>query len=722
MPRLLYPCFSLILACSAINVVNAQTTLTCAPSAVPPVVRGEGIAERVGDIVLVCTGGAPGGRVTGNLSVFLTVNITNRVASGSNTVTDVVLTIDSGSGPQPANVSGVITGGGTLVYNGLSFTLSPSGSAALRLANIRGAANQMMLGSNNSIQALLSFNSGTPLSLPNNQFAVGTPLRGLYAGFSSKLVCTSQGSPLPNNTASFAGFAASNAVFTSTRVTEGFADAFSQRSAFQNLNADSGTRILVRYTGFPQGSRLFVPDVVAGSDAVQPTAGGDFGFPASGGRYAPGGNGSLLLARVQGADANGAGGSPVFTPGAPGSGTVSFDAISELTLANGAAVAVYEVMDANPSVQESAQFPTFLGLAPFTGSAIETSEDVSFAPVSTVITASATAPIPRFQQLPVPSDCNIVGDCGARYFPVLRVIENSLSFTAQAGSNFQVDYIQIQNSAGGVLRWSTTVNYQNGSGWLRVSPTDGINNSTIRVDALPGNLAPGIYKAILTIDAGPLAGSRDIPITLTVTAAPPPAIPAPTVTSVLNAATFTSGALAPGSIATLMGTRFSGSNLSVAFDGLPAQVLFSNDTQLNVLVPVALASKTSTQLTVQSNGIQSAPQTVTLAPFAPGIFKNGILNENYNVNGPEHPAAPGSIIQIFATGLSGNGVLTARLGDQVVDQPYYAGPAPGLLGVQQVNLILPSDLTSDTVKVSVCGGPTGEQQLCSPAVQVSIAP
>ncbi len=47
----------------------------------------------------------------------------------------------------------------------------------------------------------------------------------------------------------------------------------------QNLNADTGTRIIVQYSGFPAGAQLFVPTVVAGSDATQPTAGGDLGCP-----------------------------------------------------------------------------------------------------------------------------------------------------------------------------------------------------------------------------------------------------------------------------------------------------------------------------------------------------------------------------------------------------------------------------------------------------------
>ena len=82
-------------------------------------------------------------------------------------------------------------------------------------------------------------------------------------------------------------------------MTEGFADAFETRSGFHGLNADTGTRFFVNDSGFPAGASLFVPTVVASSDAVEPTAGGDFGPPASGGKYAPGGSGSLLLSLVQ---------------------------------------------------------------------------------------------------------------------------------------------------------------------------------------------------------------------------------------------------------------------------------------------------------------------------------------------------------------------------------------------------------------------------------------
>jgi uncharacterized protein (TIGR03437 family) len=192
------------------------------------------------------------------------------------------------------------------------------------------------------------------------------------------------------------------------------------------------------------------------------------------------------------------------------------------------------------------------------------------------------------------------------------------------------------------------------------------------------------------------------------------------IASVLNGASFAPGALAPGSLATLMGSKLAGSNVSVAFDGMPGKVLYDSDTQINLYVPMELAAKTSAQMLVTVDGRAASPQNIALAPFTPAIFKNGVLNQDYSVNSPDHPAPSGTIIQVFATGLSGSGTITAALNGRMINVPYYAGPAPGLLGIQQVDLQLSSGITGPTASIAVCGGATPDQQVCSPAIQITV--
>ena len=108
-----------------------------------------------------------------------------------------------------------------------------------------------------------------------------------------------------------------------------------------------------------------------------------------------------------------------------------------------------------------------------------------------------------------------------------------------------------------------------------------------------------------------------------------------------------------------------------------------------------------------------------VVPFSPAIFAGGVLNQNYSGNGPSSGAVPGSVIQIFATGLSGAGSITAHIHDRDIAVPYYAGPAPGLPGVQQVNLVIPEDLAAMTTEVYVCA--TGATKTCSTPVPLTIA-
>jgi uncharacterized protein (TIGR03437 family) len=189
---------------------------------------------------------------------------------------------------------------------------------------------------------------------------------------------------------------------------------------------------------------------------------------------------------------------------------------------------------------------------------------------------------------------------------------------------------------------------------------------------------------------------------------------------VLNAASFQPVPLVAGSFATIMGSGLSGQSVSVTFDAVPAKVLYSGATQINLLVPAELALRTTAQMIVAVDG-QNAAKTVGLALVSPAIFSSGVLNQDYTVNTASQPAALGSVIQIFATGLvsPGSGIITARIAGRNISTPSYAGPAPGIPGLQQVNLIIPADLPAGPASLQVCAvGADPNQPVCSPQATV----
>jgi uncharacterized protein (TIGR03437 family) len=170
-----------------------------------------------------------------------------------------------------------------------------------------------------------------------------------------------------------------------------------------------------------------------------------------------------------------------------------------------------------------------------------------------------------------------------------------------------------------------------------------------------------------------------------------------------------------------MGSAFTGKSLAVTFDGQPGTVLFSNDTQINVLTPATLTAATANVI-VTVDGKASPAMKVNVAQFAPAIFKGAVLNQDWTVNGANNPAPAGSYVQIYATGLSGKGAISARLGDRVISAPYYAGPAPGFPGVQQINLQVPPDLAGVSADLYVCGATLDQptSPVCSTPVTLTV--
>jgi len=356
-------------------------------------------------------------------------------------------------------------------------------------------------------------------------------------------------------------------------------------------------------------------------------------------------------------------------------------------------------------------------------------ESMSFAPVSTDSTASVSGPVPRFVATQPPSDCQVLGDCGASYFPALAVFAQSIAFTSiQGGLALQPPgYIAVQNPNRdfSVLNWVATIRYQNGSDWLTLEQPFGLNNGSVRVWAQPQKLAPGTYNAAIVIDGG-TAGTKSVPVTLIVSAlpptTPPPTTPPPVttpsnnpaVTGVTNGANFLPGPVVPGSIASIRGSKLTGKTIGVTFDGTDAKVLSGTDTQINVLVPDGMASKKTAQVVVTVDGLSSTAMSVPLAFAAPAICDNCILNPDFGVNTATSGAPVDGVVHIFLTGLPGSAAtVLVKIHDREDLVPVSSGAAAGLPGLQYVDVAVPGDLPAMTTAALVCVLDASDGKVCS---------
>jgi hypothetical protein len=163
--------------------------LTCLANAgVPPIVRAEGLTELVGDIVIVCTGGATGESRLVNLQVFLNTNITSRLI-GSTGETEALLVVDElGTLPGQAGAIPAIYRGqraaieNAIVWPGVSLVSPGTGQRILRITNLR--ANAALIGAAatlipNQITAFLSASPSQAMPLNNPQQTVAFVQRGL---------------------------------------------------------------------------------------------------------------------------------------------------------------------------------------------------------------------------------------------------------------------------------------------------------------------------------------------------------------------------------------------------------------------------------------------------------------------------------------------------------------------------------------------------------------
>jgi uncharacterized protein (TIGR03437 family) len=276
---------------------------------------------------------------------------------------------------------------------------------------------------------------------------------------------------------------------------------------------------------------------------------------------------------------------------------------------------------------------------------------------------------------------------------------------------------------------------QGGSGkvvWLQVS---GAANATtpaaLHVSIAPDGLEPGTYEGVIHLVAADASNSPvDVRVMLTVRAgvASPPEI-----TGVVNAASSQSGAVAPNEIVSLYGKNLAcAEGPQVLINDAPPTILASTGTQINFVLPAILAAPQAA-LRFRCGSASAGPQTLAVARYAPGIFMGqgtqvAAFNEGFVINGSGAPAARGSVLMLFGTGFgllgatdeSGLQWLAAHPAVTVgglAAEVLFAGAAPGLPGVTQINVRIPRAAPAGTVGVTVTLGTMSVQPGLTVALQ-----
>jgi uncharacterized protein (TIGR03437 family) len=369
------------------------------------------------------------------------------------------------------------------------------------------------------------------------------------------------------------------------------------------------------------------------------------------------------------------------------------------------------------------------------------------------VTLQASDPDGRIAQQAFTITINPVGTAARAL--VLTLTPESLSFTAQAGGQAAPAQTALVASNGGSLGFTATVTQ--GVNWLAVSPAASTTPATIAAALNPAAaaLSPGTYNGTIEISAaGASNGPQYLGVTLTV------ATPTPTISAVVNAASYQASAFSPGSLVSVMGSglgpatgvsaQASGGSFGrelagsqALFNGTPAPVLYASSVQMNVIVPFAAAGQASLSVQVSYNGVPSSPILIPVEQAAPALFTAGssgtgpgaILNQDFSINSSANPAAAGSIVMLYGSGGGlfqpppGDGTVTGSNLSNVVlpvtakvggmgATVMYAGSAPGLVaGVMQINVQIPQGTPSGNVPVAIAVGGVASQAGVTVAVR-----
>jgi uncharacterized protein (TIGR03437 family) len=180
---------------------------------------------------------------------------------------------------------------------------------------------------------------------------------------------------------------------------------------------------------------------------------------------------------------------------------------------------------------------------------------------------------------------------------------------------------------------------------------------------------------------------------------------------VVNAASLLGGGIAPGEMVTIFGTGLGPEQIvttpaegppvtelagtRVLFNGVPGALIHVSDKQVSAVTPTSGGVHGLViDVLVEVRGIASNFVDVPVLPARPGLFtrdgKQAVaLNEDGTVNSTANPAAAGSVITLFATGLSEAAETSASFSVSEDDWPVAGevlstavGAIPGMIEVK----------------------------------------
>lgn len=337
--------------------------------------------------------------------------------------------------------------------------------------------------------------------------------------------------------------------------------------------------------------------------------------------------------------------------------------------------------------------------------------------------------------------------------PLLNVSKTTLNFAFTTGGS--VPSAQVLAVTSNDPNVQLPFAAQADQPWIAVQPATGSTPGNLSVTVNPAGLGTGTHNGWITITSSAVPGtSIPVAVQLAITT------PLPTLTAIANAASYATGAAAPGEIVVLFGSSLgpqqlvafeldssgrvptSLSNVRVLFNGAPAPLIYVSAGQVSAVVPYAFQGGA---VWVDYLGAQSNALQVARAPARPGIFTldasgsgpGAILNQDYSLNSGTNGAAPGSQVLIYLTGEGQTipgGVdghvnsdynnlprpvldVAVRIGNQPATV-HYAGAAPDMVsGVMQVNAEIPAGLSPGLFPVLVTVGTASSQAGVTVAVK-----